>query len=168
MTHEGTVFIGKYTSSFIFKGEGRLTQRSLGSINAAVQHCSDDGDVAELLVDISDCEYMDSTILGIMARWAISFASEHEQRPFLLGLPGNPLESIFERMNLTTLFHVSQDAHLTTSETLAPLVVSNQASEQDYARHLLTAHQTLADLSTQNAQEFATVIQCLKAELQAK
>ena len=109
---------------------------------------------------------MDSTILGIVARWAISFTQNHATRPFLIGLPGNPLENIFERMNLNTLFHVSQETQFTTRSALSQVTLSDQVSEQEYAEYLLSAHETLAELSEENAKEFAAVIQCLKAELQ--
>lgn len=165
MAQEGAVFIGKYASSFIFKGEGRLTQRSLGSLNAAVKQCLDDRGMTELLVDITECQYMDSTILGVVARWAIAFAQHHAARPFLLGLPGNPLENIFERMNLATLFHVSHETRRTTKSALSQVTVSDLVSDQEYAEYVLSAHETLAELSEENAREFADVIQCLKAEL---
>jgi len=168
MIPEGAVFIGKYKSSFIFRGEGRLTQKSLGNVNAAVKQCSDDGSITELLIDITDCAYMDSTILGIVARWAISFAQHHNTLPFLLGLPENPLENTFMRMHLNTLFHVSQDTQLTNSNALSQIVLSNHVTQKEYAEYLLSAHETLAELSEENAKEFAAVIQCLKAELDAE
>ncbi len=162
---EGAVFIGKYAASFIFKGEGHLTQKLLGSMNAAVKQCADDDSITELLIDIAGCLYMDSTILGIVARWAISFAQTHSTPPFLLGLPGSPLESIFDRMNLNTLFHVSQETQFTSKEALTQVTVAEHVTGQEYAEYLLSAHEALADLSEENAQEFAAVIQCLKAEL---
>jgi anti-anti-sigma regulatory factor len=165
-SEEGAVFIGKYASSFIFKGEGRLTQRSLGRVNAAVKQCAEDRGITELLVDISACHYMDSTILGIVARWAIAFTQDHAMRPFLLGLPGSPLEHLFKRMNLNTLFHVSPDARLTSSHALVQVTLAEHVSDQDYAAYVLSAHETLATLSADNATEFAAVIQCLKTEVQ--
>ena len=62
---EESLFIGKYDATFIFKAEGRLTQKSLWNANTAVQKCMDDSSVMNVLVDITQCSYMDSTILGI-------------------------------------------------------------------------------------------------------
>ena len=166
MAQEGAVFIGKYGSSFIFKAEGRLTQKILDNVNVAVRQCTEDNSITELLVDITDCQYMDSTILGIIARWALSFGQTHATLPFLLGLSGNPLENIFERMKLNTLFHVSQDTQFPKHHALSHVSLSEHVSEKEYAEYLLSAHETLAELSEENAKEFEAVIQCLKAELQ--
>lgn len=162
---EERVFVGQYEATFIFKAEGRLTQKSLWNTNTAIQQCTDNEAITHLLIDITRCSYMDSTILGILARWAISFAKTHQHPPFLVGLQGNPLESIFRRMNLTTLFHISHDIPAVETETLSQLSFSEQFSTDEYAEHILSAHETLAEISPQNAREFASVIECLKAEL---
>jgi anti-anti-sigma regulatory factor len=168
MLQEGSIFIGQYDTTFIFKVEGRLTQKSLWNANTAIQKCTDDQTMTDLLVDITYCTYMDSTILGILARWAISFARTHTGLPFLIGLQGNTLESTFRRMNLHTLFHVSKDSQVSEKSALLQLSQAQQQySKQEYAEYLLSAHQTLTELSAENAKEFASVIQCLKAELQA-
>lgn len=162
---EERVFIGQYESTFIFKAEGRLTQKSLWNARSAIKQCTENDSIAYLLVDLTRCSYMDSTILGVLARWAIIFAKTHQRLPFLVGLEGNPLESIFRRMNLMTLFHVSDALEVGEKGQLSQLSFSEQFSKDEYAEHLLSAHETLAELSPQNAREFAAVIQCLKAEL---
>lgn len=162
---EERVFIGQYETTFIFKAEGRLTQKSLWNTNTAIRQCTENETITSLLIDITLCSYMDSTILGILARWAISFAKTHQYPPFLVGLRGNPLESIFRRMNLTTLFHISDNLPVVETDMLSQLSFSEQFSTDEYAEHILSAHETLAELSPQNAKEFADVIQCLKAEL---
>lgn len=168
MNQEESVFIGRYDQTFIFKAKGQLTQKSLWDTNMAVQACMEDPSVADLLIDISDCAYMDSTILGILARWAISFARTHATQPFLIGLQGNLLENIFKRMNLTSLFYISTEPQHSPPATLSKVASSQQYSEQEYAKYLLAAHQTLAGLSSENAKKFATVIECLKTEMYAQ
>ncbi len=165
MNQEECVFIGRYQSTFIFKAEGRLTQKSLWNINTAMQKCMEDDSITEALIDITHCSYMDSTILGILARWAIAFSKTHPASPFLVGLEGNPLDSIFRRMNLTSLFYVPENVDTIESSNLSQLSFSTQGSKDQYAEHLLSAHETLAELSSDNAKEFAFVIQCLKAEV---
>lgn len=164
---EESLFIGKYDATFIFKAEGRLTQKSLWNANTAVQKCMDDSSVMNVLVDITQCSYMDSTILGILARWAIAFRKTHASPPFLIGLEGNPLESIFRLMNLTTLFRGVDRMEGLEKSVLAKLIFSEQTTAKEYAEHLLSAHETLAELSLDNAKEFAAVIHCLRAELGA-
>jgi anti-anti-sigma regulatory factor len=162
---EERVFIGRYENTFIFKAEGRLTQKSLWNVNTAIQKCMEDTAITDVLIDITHCFYMDSTILGIIARWAISFGKTHLSQPFLIGLEESPLKSIFRRMNLTTLFCVSENVGVVEKSTPSQLSFSDQYSAKEYGEHLLSAHETLAELSSDNAKEFAAVIQCLKADL---
>ncbi len=165
---EEHVFIGKYETTFIFKAEGRLTQKSLWNVHTSIQKCMEDSTITDVLIDITHCFYMDSTILGVLARWAISFARTHSSPPFLVGLEGSPLESIFRRMSLTTLFRVSENVGVVEKSALSQLSFSGQYSTKEYAEHVLSAHETLAELSPDNAKEFAAVIQCLKADLKEK
>lgn len=165
---EECVFIGQYETTFIFKAEGRLTQKSLWNAKAAIKKCIENNAIAYLLIDLTQCSYMDSTILGLLARWAITFTQTHQKLPFLVGLTGNPLENIFRRMNLTTLFHISEALEAADNGQLSQLAFSGPMPQEEYAEHLLSAHETLAELSPQNASEFAAVIQCLKAELNRK
>lgn len=168
-TQDECVFIGKYEGTFICKIEGRLTQKSLWNANTAVQKCMDDSTVSTALLDITQCSYMDSTILGILARWAIAFVKNHETAPFLIGLEDSPLESIFQRMNLSTLFYmVEGQAGSIKDAPLSKLLLSEQYSTKEYAEYLLSAHETLAELSDDNAKEFASVIQYLKADLSSQ
>ena len=164
-THDECVFIGKYERTFIFKAEGRLTQKSLWNANTAVQKCMEDPAVMFALIDITQCTYMDSTILGILARWAILFTKTHTSQPILLGLEGGPLESIFRRMNLNMLFRLVERVDGFEKQMLSRLAFAEQQGKQEYAEQVLSAHETLAELSAENAKEFATVINCLKLEL---
>ena len=65
---EECVFIGQYETTFIFKAEGRLTQKSLWNAKAAIKKCIENNAIAYLLIDLTQCSYMDSTILGLLAR----------------------------------------------------------------------------------------------------
>ena len=168
-TQDECVFIGKYESTFIFKIEGRLTQKSLWNANTAIQKCMKDPGVNTALLDLTQCSYMDSTILGILARWAIAFGRAHKAPPFLIGLEDSPLESIFQRMNLTTLFHtVEGQSGGMKDAPMSKLLLSEKYSTKEYAEYLLSAHETLAELSEDNAKEFAAVIQYLKTDLSSQ
>jgi len=56
MIQEGYVFIGRYETTFIFKTEGRLTQKSLWNANTAIQKCMEDQTISDLLVEITHCQ----------------------------------------------------------------------------------------------------------------
>ena len=70
-------------------------------------------------------------------------------------------------MNLTTLFRGVDRMEGLEKSVLAKLIFSEQTTAKEYAEHLLSAHETLAELSPDNAKEFAAVIHCLRAELGA-
>jgi hypothetical protein len=69
-------------------------------------------------------------------------------------------------MRLNTLFHVSQKIQLSANSALSQVDIPLHLSKHEYAEYVLSAHQTLAELSPENAKEFAFVIECLRQELQ--
>jgi anti-anti-sigma regulatory factor len=162
---EGRVLIGVEQDVFIVRFEGRLTQKSLWIIGDAAGQCRGNGAVRDLLVDVSGCEYMDSTMLGSLARWAIDFGRHRGARPFLVGLRGGALERIFERMSLTTLFRVASAASALGPRPGLSVAEAPERGRDERGEGVLLAHETLAELSPENAKEFAVLIEMLREEL---
>lgn len=167
MADEGNLLIGIEGVAFIARLEGHLTQKSLWRIQAAAHQCSVNAAVRDLLVDVSACLYLDSTMLGSLARWAIAFGRDRERCAFLVGLRGGPLERMFERMNLTQLFSVAPDSMGVPAGAWLAIAEGEDRGAGARANGVLSAHEALAELSPENAREFALLIELLRAEVAA-
>ncbi len=165
---EGCILTGTSGEAFIVRFEGHLTQRSMWNMGHVVERYRDAGAPADLLVDLARCTYMDSTMLGLLARWALAYEAAHDGKPFLVGLGDGDLYRIFRRMSLDRLFRLSDIAPppgegVPVDQDEQPGLPGRAAGER--ARQGLGAHATLAELSPENADAFALLIDLLKKEI---
>ena len=162
---EGRILMGSSEGAVVARFEGHLTQASALSITEAVERCAR-LDVTGLLIDIRSCSYMDSTILGTLARWVINFYREHNVRPLLVGLWEGSLENTFKRMCLDQLFKpLPASALKSPSPELETAHASATPDPRSQARRVLDAHETLATLSPENAEEFRLLLDILRREV---
>ncbi len=164
MSREGRVLIGAADRAVVVRLEGRLTQSSVSCIAEAATQCAA-ADAEDLLIDIRLCNYMDSTILGSLARWALRFQQQRGHGPFLVGLQGGDLEQTFKRMSLDKLFKTAPATVTSdTDATLGKPLAVQEHGNNDHARRILVAHETLAELSPENAKEFSLLLDLLRKE----
>jgi len=121
-----------------------------------------------IVLDLSECTLMDSTFLGVLAGLGLQSNAARKEN----GNPGlellNPNERVLElleSLGVLHLFKVTQgplQAPCATEEqTLAPA----SPSKEEVRRACLEAHQTLMDLSPQNAAKFKEVAAFLAEDL---
>ena len=156
---EGCILTGSTEQAFIARFEGRLTQRSMWNMGHVVERYHELGDPMDVIIDVQYCAYMDSTIL--LARWALLCADRHHVQPFMIGLEGGELATVFRRMSLNRLFQ----QWTPPMPTYAPQrATSNEPQPADRADQMLRAHETLAELSPENTREFAQVSALLRGQ----
>lgn len=124
---------------------------------------------SRLVVDLSDCTGMDSTFMGTLA----GIASRLAERSGALQIaePGERNRRSLEDLGLDFLMEIdpadaSWKPHLTQIRSLVmPTSANTPFSQLQRTRHVLEAHQQLADLSPQNAEAFSHVVDLLQNEL---
>jgi hypothetical protein len=164
VNEEGCMLVGAVGRTFVLRMEGRLTQKSIWNIASAIVRSEAQPELHDLLVDVSPCLYMDSTMLGSLARWALAFRQAHGLPPRLVGLRGGPLENIFTRMCLPRLFRVAPAGAVADVAALCPVSASAPPRDAERARGVLRAHETLAELSPENERAFALLIRLLRQQ----
>lgn len=164
-TEEGCILTGTTDGAFIARFEGRLTQRSMWNMNHAVERYGAADAPSIVLVDVADCIYMDSTMLGLLARWALTCANAPHGRPILLGLGEGDLAKIFRRMSIDRLFELSDLEPPSVAGTRSVGREGIMAASADSARQVLLAHETLAELSPANAVAFGVLLDILRKDV---
>ncbi len=115
-----------------------------------------------LVVDLSECNYLDSTFLGTLQE-IVSRGDERGQSVRLQGVSA-PIRRLFDELFMgRVVAHVSQSVR-PLPEGLERLDEHRESSER-MQRRILDAHQRLASLSDRNREQFAQVIDALRAEL---
>jgi len=115
-----------------------------------------------LALDLSLCEYLDSTFLGTIQE-VVDDAARVETPVQLQGvLPG--VHRLFEELGMDRVLSRITSEMTPLPTNMVPLESSRVADNRDRKRILL-AHKTLASLSDQNSEEFVRLIEGMRAEL---
>lgn len=113
----------------------------------------------ELVVDLARCEYLDSTVLGTLHE-LMEWAEEHDAGLSLQNVPDELVEAFRELSMTVVLRHISAapvDVPELTHQVQVP-----EHSRQVHHQRLLKAHQVLSELSEENREEFAGVVEALR------
>jgi anti-anti-sigma factor len=123
------------------------------------------------ILDLTECQTMDSTFLGTLAGTALEFGStppNREERPaarLRLLNPTQRVSELFDNLGIADLFHtVRFDTNPRSSQNLSPALES-KPSREEVSRICLDAHKILMDVNPQNASRFKDVTQFLAEDL---
>lgn len=116
-----------------------------------------------VLLDMSMCDYLDSTFLGTIQEICQDAAGADVPLSIQGVLP--ELHHLLEELGMNdVLRHVVEDMRPLPGQ-MSPLPSSLGDSDQDRAR-ILQAHEALASLSESNREKFYALIEALRAEMQ--
>lgn len=161
-----TVMVGEQVACF--KLAGRANFNGSAEFKSLLQTLQARG-VARFILDLRECSLMDSTFVGVLARFsmALSTAAPAGAAPRieLLGA-GERVDDMLDNLGVKALFGRLADAQDIPAD-LTPLDLSRGAvsSRRALTETSLDAHRALMDLNEENRKKFAEVEKCLVADL---
>lgn len=114
------------------------------------------------IIDLADCEGMDSTFMGVMAGLTSHFSPGPARVMVINASDRN--RKLLDDLGLTRLVTVRERPEPIPSMEMQPLV-SGPLPARERAERIRKAHQQLIDADSRNAARFAPVLQLLKQEL---
>jgi anti-anti-sigma regulatory factor len=121
--------------------------------------------VVGLLLELSACESMDSTILGIIAMLGLEGRGQTE----LIVVNASPLvRGQIEGVGLGKLCRFTEESSGEVTWTNLCKAVAGSVNMADIAETVLEAHQTLMELDPENIPKFKDVVELLGAEVKDK
>lgn len=119
------------------------------------------------VLDLTDCAWMDSTFLGVLAGFALKLQPPQpgnvERRVELFNLSGRLFKQL-EEIGVLHLFKVTDGAPQ-PEKCGAQDISSANASREDVTRTCLEAHQTLMNINPENIARFKDVAAFLAEDL---
>lgn len=140
----------------LVRGRGTWTHGD-AFLRAACQ-AVDDGH--HLAVDLTQCEYLDSTFLGTLH----AIVCRAEPSRVRVHAPTAAVRALFEELGLERVTGCIESDAVRMTVALEPLRVTRSGSRASQLR-VLRAHETLASLSEANRERFAGLVAALRAEL---
>ena len=116
--------------------------------------------------DLSECQMMDSTFLGVLAGIGVRFSSNSangDNASVIIFNPTPRVNDLLENLGVSHLFKIVTD-NTTKAEKFEP-VAGEQASRVEVTRTCLEAHKTLMELNPDNVRKFKDVTQFLAEDL---
>jgi anti-anti-sigma factor len=154
---QGTVRVHQHDHTVIFRVEGRVTMPHSVPLRLFAERCLAEG-ATQVLVDLRDCAYMDSTFLGTLL--SLKKAADRQPRASLLLIsPSDGCRRLFAQMGLTGMFP-TQVADPDPSADWQELSC-NPSDVGTLKRNVTEAHEQLANLPGPAGEQFRTVQQCL-------
>ncbi|NQU39802.1 MAG: STAS domain-containing protein [Lentisphaerae bacterium] len=120
--------------------------------------------LADIIIDLRKADYLDSTILGLVAKIARSFIARAHRKPTLLS-SREDMNLLLESMGFDSAFEIRVSAAVT------PFLLDDipvPAEEAPTPETLLEAHKLLMDLDDRNIDRFSTAVETLEGTLERK
>lgn len=111
-----------------------------------------------LSIDLSDCEYLDSTFLGTIHE----IVTTHPDRVCLQRVPDNVVD-LFDELSMRAVMDRTNINVVPLPTRMEPLKRAIKEEQED--QRLLKAHEVLAMLSDENEEQFRGVIAALRADV---
>lgn len=159
-----TVKVGRTEAGYRVRVEGHGTMRSSPAVHAFALRSLEDPSAGGLVVDLSACEYLDSTFLGCLVDLHRRYGTARPPR-FEVAAPAETLRRLFGSTQLDRLLKVLPTAPATVGGEVE--LPTENLAVPELGRHLLECHRRLAEVDGPNQAAFRRIVDRLEAELGA-
>jgi len=143
--------------------KGRITYANSRGLDEFIDSVSADPRVADIVVDLSEASYLDSTVLGLLAALATGLSAKNCRRAVLIST-NEDVTILLTSIGFDSVFSIVGEPGDRTLEDLQP-VAETVTDTRPSVHVLLKAHRALMDLSEENRDKFRNVVKCLEQEV---
>lgn len=161
------IFVATVDTTVCIKLEGRANFGSSVDFKRLVNEMDGKG-MKRFVVDLSGCQIMDSTFLGMLAGLGRKLSSESlpaEERPIELLNATERVTDLIDNLGVSGLFHLVQCAEGEGVDYQSSYDSGDEVSKLDMSRNCLEAHQILMDLNPDNVAKFKDVAKYFEEEV---
>lgn len=161
------ILVTTLANTVCIKLEGRANFASSVDFKRLVNEQADKG-MQRFVVDLSACQIMDSTFLGMMAGLGRKFAADGQQpeeRTIQLLNPTERVADLIDNLGVSDLFHIVDCDEDSGVEYDSSYESGEGASKLEMSRGCLEAHQILMDHNPENVAKFKDVAKYFEEEV---
>ncbi len=155
--------IGRRQKSVIFKVSGRGTLRNSPPLEKLALAALNEGKAEEIIVDLKDCLYMDSTFMGVLVGINAALLKRNGRRKLIIANANDRNKHLLDNLGLSRIMEMRNNAE--KLETEWELIVNEPMEPRVMAKHILTAHDYLEKTDDQNQARFGEVKRLLLESL---
>jgi len=157
---EEALLFGRGENEIFLKARGHITARHCPALRDRTGDLENgEGVPRDFFVDLSECDYMDSTFIGVLA--GINKRLRKGGKRLILVAPREECVKLLRGLGVYSLFSVTDAASAPVPGPLERL----SAGEDTSAELLLRAHEELMELSPENRKRFEVLQGILRAKI---
>ena len=161
MDKQGTIQYAISGNTCVVRLEGRVTYQQGPAFNTFADSLCGNTSVRSLIIDLRPTTYMDSTILGILAKLSI-YSQKALQSRLMVISPNEDINLILRNSGFDDVFTLLN--HIPPKDEWVSLPLTPPDSKNQ-AQVILEAHRALMDLSDENRLRFSDVVDLLDKEI---
>lgn len=153
---------GEIEGKFFIKFVGNATMKNSKTIDELLEKLLNEEE-KDIVLDLEDCNYMDSTMLGLIAKTAIKVKKNWKRTLYALNT-SNIIKSSFKSTGVNKLLKFIENESI-EEEKIKELDMKDFENKETKTKHILEAHKTLMGLTDENKIVFKNVVDLLEKEL---
>ena len=161
-TGESVLEVGRTPDGFVVRIAGRGSRHESPGLKAFVMKALDGTPSAAFTVDLSACEYLDSTFLGCLVGLHSKFNAKGGPRVHVAG-SDDKLGQLFGSSGLDRVLPRGGSSEPAVGEWLA--VPAAELDRDQLGEHLIECHRRLAEVGGPEAETFAAIADQIEREL---
>lgn len=157
---EEALYIKEQANTIYIRAQGHVTAALCSDLKSRIfERLEAKPPVENVFVDLSGCDYMDSTFLGLLVGINKRFL-RYSERPLSIVRPTPPCTELLKTIGILRLVKV-----IGKTVKFPDSMESVEPAEKATAAFLLDVHENLMDLSDANKSRFSTLYSILKNQL---
>lgn len=163
---EDKFLAGEFEGNIFIKLIGNSTMRNSKTLEEYLNKILT-GEKKDIILDFEECNYMDSTMLGLIAKIALKIKKIWLQEIIAINLDNSILMSI-KSTGIDKLLNLIEKNVINKkdSEELEELENQDFDSKEEKTQHILESHKTLVNLNEENKLIFQNVVNLLEKEIE--
>jgi anti-anti-sigma factor len=158
---EDKYLMGELEDKVFIKVIGNATMKNFKTLEELFDKILS-GEEKEIVMDFEECNYMDSTMLGFIAKIAIKLKKTWNKQIFEINASNMVKTSLKSTGVYDLLEHITEG---TENVELSTLEIKDFDDKNEKAKYILEAHKTLMSLSEENAKIFKNVVDLLEKDI---
>lgn len=160
--NEGNILFAKDDNKYFIKLTGNLRFTNGHDFSSLLNVIFKDPDLEDIMIDMSEADYLDSTILGLLAKIANFMIKTFHRKATVLSV-NEDINYLLDSIGLNDVFVVVDSCNCT--QEMLKKIPNIKSSERENAKTILDAHQQLVKLNEKNKTVFKDVIELLEKEV---
>lgn len=164
-TSHSVLEVGRTAEGYVVRVEGRGSMHESPGLKEFVSHALGEAPEADFTVDLSHCDYLDSTFLGCLVGLHAQFNAKGGHRLQIAG-SDDKLGELFGPSGLERILPRHEAGDDVVESWVA--VPAAELDRAELGRHLLECHRKLAEVGGPQAAVFADVADQIERDLSSK